>query len=272
MRFRPSLPLAFILVLLLLLPTPRVLADMADPIPYAWSDTLQPDKVEKLTAAYLAAAQKSPANVSFRIHACRLLFVSWRLEKTDQRKRLDYAKLIVKQAKEMVEHKPDRAEGYHWLGAGIGMVGLSRGVLNSLQLVPQIRSNLEKSAALDPNYLDASALLQLGRMYTVLPGFPLSVGDKRRAMEYILDSKKRASNFTLTNLYLADLLWALGKNDEAIAEIEKIPAMKPKNEVEYFTYEVNKKKGQELLELIRSGTKREPFYDVLSDIQPGIVD
>lgn len=247
-------------------------ADPADPIPYAWSDMTNPHRVDGLIAQYTKALQQDPRNVELRSKTLILLFAAWRMENKDQKKRIVTGKQVVKLSKEWTALDPKHPGAHHWYGAGVGMIALSRGVLNSLQLVPELKNALEKSAALDDSYLDASALCQLGRMYTMLPGFPLSLGSHQKAMEYLLLAKKKGPGFTLAQLYYADLLWAMGKNTEALAELEKIAPNKPKTEVQYFTYEVNKDKAVELKKLIESGAPRAPFYDVLSDIQPGLVN
>lgn len=264
-----ALRLTFVILLALVSLAPPA---RADELAYTWNDTLNPDKVDKLLAGYMRRAKESPADFAAREKAALLSFYAWRLEKSDNARRLQVAKLTVKFGKEMIDLRPDLAPGYHWVGAGLGMVGLTRGVLNSLQLVPQIKIHLERSAQIDPGYIDGNGLATMGRVYTVLPGFPLSIGDKEKALQLLLKARKVGPGFTLTQLFLGDLLWALGRADEAIAEFERIAANKPKTEQQFFLYETNKKKAAEVVALIRSGAQRDPFFDVLSDIQPGLVD
>lgn len=237
-----------------------------------WADTLDQAKIEKLAGVYAAYAGRNPKDFDVRVRAAIFGFYAWRLEKKENRRRLKFAKLAYTMGKEAADLRPDRAEGWHWMGAGLGMIGLTRGVLNSLQVIPQGKTAFEKSVALDPDYFDASAIAQMARVYTMVPGFPLSIGDKKKALELIVDAKKRAPSASLWTLYLADLLWALGRNEEALAALEKFDAQKPTVEHEYFTYHTSKPKKEELLALIKSGAKRDPFHDVLSDLQPGLVD
>ena len=242
------------------------------PPSYTWEETLDPDRVERLLGAYVEAAQSRPDDYDVRISAAQLAFYAWRLEAADNRARLRYATTAVRMSTEAVALKPGRAEGHHWLGAGLGMVGLTRGVLNSLQMVPDIKRAFDRSIEIDPDYLDASALGQLSRLLTMVPGFPVSIGSRSKAMEYVREAAQRGPNQTLYPLYKADLLWAAGDDEAALTELERIPAMKPESEIQFFTYETSKQKAKELAELIRSGARRDPFYDVLSDIQPGIVN
>lgn len=249
-----------------------VYADPNDPIPYAWEDTLKPTRMLELQQQYLQFIKRNPTHLRAHEILAQGAFVLWRLEKQDNRRRLGYAKLAVQMGKEMIKIAPNRPEGYHWVGAGLGMIGLTRGVLNSLQIVAEIRRNFEKSYELDPSYLNGSAMVQMARLYTMVPGFPISIGDKEKALQLLLKAKEIGPNFTLTHVYLADLYWHFGKTLEALAVLDEMARRKPTTEVEFFLNSVNAEKAKELRKLITAGVKRDPFYDVLSDIQPGLVD
>lgn len=247
-------------------------ADPGYPIPYPWEDTVKPARALELLQQYANFVKDNPTNFEARIVFAQLSFVNWRLEKRDNKRRLEFAKMMLKNAQQMIQMEPKRAEGYHWMGAALGTAALTRGILNSLQLVPELKKNFEKSIELDPKYLTGSALVQMARVYTMLPGFPMSIGDKDLAMKYLARAKDIGPNFTLNNLYLADLYWHFGRTQDALAELDKIALIKPKSEVEYFLLHTNLEKAKELRQKILSGAQRDPFYDVLSDIQPGLVD
>lgn len=263
---KPAFLTAFVMFMLLAAPL------RADAPAYAWADTLNYTKVRALITAYAKLAHDNPKDYDSRVKTAQLSFYGWRLEKESNRRRLELAKLMLKVSKEAIALDPNRAEAYMWAGAGLGCVGLTRGILSSLQLIPQGKEYLEKSISVDPNYFDAGALLLLGRAYTVVPGFPLSVGDKTKALKLLRLAKTKAPSSTLIEICLADLLWAHEHNTEAIAILEKIADNKPKSEFEHFMFETNKRKAQEMIALIKTGTPRDPFFDVVSDIQPGIFE
>lgn len=247
-------------------------ADPRDPIPYSWEDPVRPERALQLVKQYKDYVEKHPGEMHAREVYAQLAFACWRLENKDNRKRIVYAKLVLDNAKKMIELDPKSPAGHHWLGAAYGMIALTRGVLNSLQMVPEIKKSFERSIELDPNYLGGSALVQMARVYTMLPGFPVSIGDKEKAIKYLLQAKQISPGFSLTYLYLADLYWHFGKTKEALAELDEIGKRKATSEVEYFLNAVNQEKAKELRKLITSGADRDPLYDVLSDIQPGLVD
>jgi tetratricopeptide (TPR) repeat protein len=247
-------------------------ADPSYPIPYPREDTLQQDSALRILQKYAAFLKENPTHFEARIVFAQLAFVNWRLEKKDNKRRLQFAKMTLDVGQQMVKIAPDRGEGYHWVGAGLGMAALTRGILNSLQLVPEMKKAFEKSIELSPRYMSGSALVQMARVYTMLPAFPMSIGDKEMAMKYLVKAKDIGPGFTLNNLYLADLYWHYGRKEDALAELDKIAQIKPKDEVEFFLLHTNLEKAKELRRLISSGATRDPFYDVLSDIQPGLVD
>lgn len=248
-------------------------ADPNDPIPYAWSEPLKPGKAERLAEAYLTEAKKNPTDLKLREKAAVLLLAAWKLEGKDLKKRHRLSKAIIATGKEMIKIAPEKPHGYHWYGVGIEAWGLSRGILNSLQLVPEGKKALERSIALDPTYLFGSAQLQLGRALLLLPGFPLSIGNRDEALRLTLEGVKQNPNFTMGVLYLADLYWMIGRNEDALREAQKVATLKPNNEYEYITYEVAVDKARFIIDQIKAGATREPYVDwIWMELQPGLID
>lgn len=264
--------LALIVMVSTAIPAAANKSDPRAPIAYEWADTVHPVRALALLKQYKAYCEKNPEHFFARELYAQISFANWRLENKDNRKRILYAKLVLENAKKMVALDPAHAAGYHWMGAAYGMIGLTRGVLNSLQLVPELKKNFERSIEIDSNYLGGSALVNMARVYTMLPGFPVSIGDKEQAIKNLIQAKQISPGFSLTYIYLADLYWHFGRTKDALAELDEIGKRKATSEVEYFLNTVNQEKGKELRKLITSGASRDPLYDVLSDIQPGLVD
>lgn len=259
-------------ILALLLTALAGSAPAAEPPAYTWEDTLDARKVDRLLVAYVKAAQASPSDVEVRLRAAQLCYYAWRLETKSNKRRVDIGKLLYRLGKEIVAANPDHPGGYLWAAASLAMIGLPRGILNSLQLVPEGKQLFEKSIALDPGYMNGMAYALMGHAYHVVPGFPLSIGDKGKAQAYLAKARQLDPNSTMTALFVADLFWDLGKRDEALEVLAAIPSMTPKTELEHFLFATNQKKAAEMAVLIRAGASRDPLYDVVSEIKPGIVD
>ncbi|MFW6035392.1 MAG: tetratricopeptide repeat protein [Halothermotrichaceae bacterium] len=106
-------------------------------------------------------------------------------------------------AEKSIEIAPDRGRGYFWLGTIIGQIGQEEGIMKSLSSVEPMRDNLEKALKLDPDF--APAYDVMGRLYTQAPGWPLSIGDDEKAVEY----RKKAVELKPDNL---SYQWALYNN------------------------------------------------------------
>lgn len=239
---------------------------------YTWEDTLNKQRVDQLVVAHAKLAQADPTDVESRLKAAQLCYYAWRLENKDNKRRLDIGKLALKLAKEVIAIDPKHPGGHLWAGAAMAMIGLPRGILNSLQLVPEGKAHLEKSIALDPRYLNGIAYTLMGHAYHVVPGFPLSIGDKTKAQEYLAKARQSDPGSSMNLLFIADLLWDLGRNQEALEVLAILPTLKPKTELEFFLYSTNKRKADELVALIKSGATRDPLFDVISDVKPGLVN
>ena len=77
---------------------------------------------------------------------------------------------------------PDLADPYFWKGATVGLRGQIRGILNSLFMASDVRDYAEQTLERDPDHAEAHYML--GQLYRELPRWPLSFGDRERAVDY----------------------------------------------------------------------------------------
>jgi len=87
---------------------------------------------------------------------------------------------LIETAEELDDQNPDV---FYWKASLTGMRGQTRGVLQSLFMVSPMKEALEKTIELDPDY--ASAYFVLGILYREVPGWPLSIGDDKKSVEYL---------------------------------------------------------------------------------------
>lgn len=86
-------------------------------------------------------------------------------------------------ADQAVKAVPDNPHAHYWQGALIGRIGQTRGVLNSLFMVRPLQEAMERVLELDDQYADAHYVLS--SLYDQAPGWPLSIGNKNKALEHI---------------------------------------------------------------------------------------
>ena len=123
-------------------------------------------------------------------------------------------------AAEAIDLEPSRPEGYLWLAILKGQIGRAKGILQSLASANQMKLLLEKSMELDP--LNAYTYHILASLYRLIPGWPVSFGDNKKALE--LAKKAIELEPGSHNLWwgLYEALVEVGKMDEAERVLENI--------------------------------------------------
>jgi tetratricopeptide (TPR) repeat protein len=110
------------------------------------------------------------------------------------------------------------APGYLWTAITAGRIGQTKGVLNSLGMVPEIRRNVNKALRFDP--ADTKALDVKAMLFMELPGF--AGGSLDSSEIYLCRAVSADSNYTRAWLDLADLHIRRKQYEPARACLQKI--------------------------------------------------
>jgi tetratricopeptide (TPR) repeat protein len=140
--------------------------------------------------------------------------------------------------------EPKRPEGYFWMAANMGALAESFGLRQGLRYRASIKEALETVLRLDPAYLQGSADRGLGRWYHRVPG--LFGGDEKKAEAHLRQSLTYNPDSTVSHFFLAETLFELDRDAEAIQELQKVidAPLDPDFEPEDREY---KKKAADLL-------------------------
>jgi tetratricopeptide (TPR) repeat protein len=103
------------------------------------------------------------------------------------------------------------AAGRFWATANLAVIGRTRGVMNSLFMIGDLRKGLNEVLAIDANFHFARNTL--GEIDHAVPGF--AGGSDERAEKAYLEVLRRDPHFTATMVLLARLKRDQGKTDEA---------------------------------------------------------
>jgi len=120
---------------------------------------------------------------------------------------------------------PDRPEGHFWLAANMGALAERGGLRAGLRYRGAIRDSLERVKAIDPAFQDGSADRALGRWYYLVPG--LFGGSKRKSEEHLRQSLTYNPHSIASRYFLAETLVARDRDQEAIAELQRILGTPP---------------------------------------------
>ena len=118
--------------------------------------------------------------------------------------------------------QPSKPEGHFWTAANMGALAESFGMRQGLKYRGAIRDALDIVLKLDPGFQNGSADRALGRWYYKVPG--LFGGNKRKSEEHLRKSLTYFPDSTVSHFFLAETLFEMDRDAEAIAELEKVIA------------------------------------------------
>ena len=118
--------------------------------------------------------------------------------------------------------QPSKPEGHFWTAANMGALAESFGMRQGLKYRGAIRDALEIVLKLDPGFQNGSADRALGRWYYKVPG--LFGGNKKKSEEHLRKSLTYFPDSTVSHFFLAETLFEMDRDAEAIAELEKVIA------------------------------------------------
>lgn len=146
----------------------------------------------------------------------------WMGETADAEDKLFYYDKGVEYGEQGVEVDEDSLEANFWLAVNYGSYGNEKGIMKSLSLISPIKDLSEKCIELDESYFYGGAWRVLGRLYHKAPGFPLSIGDNKKALEYFEKALEFGPKFYLNHLFIAELYISERKKDKAREHLEWI--------------------------------------------------
>jgi tetratricopeptide (TPR) repeat protein len=116
--------------------------------------------------------------------------------------------------------RPDRPEGHFWLAANMGVLAESYGLSQGLKYRSRIKSELEKSMAIDPLWSQASAETALGQWYMKVPR--LFGGSRAKAEERFRRVLERFPQSKNALLFLAEGMIVQGRPADARRLLERL--------------------------------------------------
>lgn len=147
---------------------------------------------------------------------------------TNDTQRANIAKTGITACKRLVAADPQSAVGHYYLAMNYGE--LAQAVEPSLaayHLVKDIEREFQVSLKLDDHLDYAGPDRNLGLLYRDAPGWPFSIGNKRKALDHLQRAAKTAPDYPENQINLAEsqVRWRMA--DDASATIAKLNAIWP---------------------------------------------
>jgi hypothetical protein len=119
----------------------------------------------------------------------------------DERERI--AKIGIMASRHAVELDPKSAPARYYLGLNLGQLAQTKSV-GALKIVNEMEEEWKRAAELDPTFDHGGSHRVLGALYLEAPGWPLSVGSRKKARAQIEMAVALAPEYPENRLYLLE--------------------------------------------------------------------
>lgn len=123
---------------------------------------------------------------------------------------------------------PERYDILYLNAVNLLMYSYSRGVIESLKSLDEVRRNAEKVYQKAPDFLDYSPSILLGVLYAEAPWFPLSFGNPEKAEKFFREAITNAPNNTTSYIFLARTYLRTGFIEKGLGYLKKILELPPR--------------------------------------------
>jgi tetratricopeptide (TPR) repeat protein len=205
-----------VLILVMLLPAGAAARQQPDP-DALYRERANLARAQEAAAIWAARLKANPADFESAWKLARATY--WLGEQDAVSARRGWLERGVEAGKTATRLQPQRPEGHFWMAASMGALAESFGLRQGLKYRGAIKDALETVLRLDPAFLDGSADRALGRWYFRVPG--LFGGSKSKSEAHLRKSLTYNPDNILSRYFLAETLFDLDRDREAIEELQK---------------------------------------------------
>lgn len=170
-----------------------------------------------------AAFQAAPTNAVLAwqfARACR----DWANDATNSAQRAERAQRGIEAARQAIARDPTLPAGHYYLAATLGQLADARHNLDALKLISEMEREFRRAREQHPTIDYAGPDRILGLLYRDAPGWPLSVGSKKKARAHLQQAVALAPDYPENHLCLLEAYLKWGERKNLSAELAKTEA------------------------------------------------
>jgi hypothetical protein len=147
---------------------------------------------------------------------------------TNDTQRADIARLGIAACQQLIGRETNSAPGHYYLAMNYGQLAQALAPsLEAYRLVHQIEHGFKTAADLDKAFDYAGPARCLGLLYRDAPGWPFSIGSRRKARDWLDQAAKLAPDYPENRLNLAESFLQWRDSDNARSELEALDRLWP---------------------------------------------
>ena len=147
-------------------------------------------------------ADSRPVAVTTLVQLARAAFDAAEFTRSDDR-REEFATRGIDAARAAIDRESTNAAAHYWLGMDLGELARTK-TLGALKLVHEMESEFQRALELNADYDYAGPDRSLGYLYRDTPGWPTSIGNKKKAREHFEQAVKLHPEFPDNQLGLVE--------------------------------------------------------------------
>jgi hypothetical protein len=182
-----------------------------------------------------AEAEWRRAQTQFQLHtndstaAWQLARAAFKLNDfiTNNAGRAELAGQGIAACRQLVAREPGSAPGHYYLALELGLLADTKRNLAAFMMVREMERELKMAEELDAPLDYGGPARCLGLLYRDAPGWPVSVGNRRKAREWLEYAAKLAPDYPENHLNLAESSWQWKDDEAARDQLKTLDALWP---------------------------------------------
>jgi tetratricopeptide (TPR) repeat protein len=146
---------------------------------------------------------------------------------TNNAGRATLANLGIAACRQLLACEPNSAPGHYYLAIELGQLADTRRNLAAFKMVREIEREFKTADDLDEHFDYAGPARCLGLLYRDAPGWPVSIGSRHKAREWLEQAVKLAPDYPENRLNLVESYWQWKDHEAAGSELKTLDALWP---------------------------------------------
>jgi len=135
-------------------------------------------------------------------------------------------------SRQLLARRPESAPGHYYLGMNLGQLARTE-ILGALKIVKEMEREFKRADELDEHFDYAGPARCLGLLYRDAPGWPTSIGSRRKAREWLERAAKLAPDYPENHLNLIESRFKWNERNDAESELKALDALWPKAQTNF---------------------------------------
>lgn len=146
---------------------------------------------------------------------------------TNNAGRADLANQGIAACRHLLAVESNSAPGHYYLAIELGQLADTKRNPAAYRMVREMEREFKTADDLDEHFDYAGPARCLGLLYRDAPGWPVSIGSRYKARDWLESAVAIAPDYPENHLYLAESYWQWKDREAARGELEKLDALWP---------------------------------------------